>query len=249
MRNKKNYWTKERCHEDALKYKTRSEYNKKSVSSYSKAWQEKWLDDICSHMECVGNKYKKCIYVYEFLDTKTAYIGLTYSLKIRNEQHEKSGPVFKYSQNNKISSFIQLTDYIDVEEAKIKEDFFVSEYKNKNWTVLNTAKAGAIGGGIRKWTKEKCILDAITYKNKTEYRDNSKGYRAAIRNNWLDDIYKKCGFELNTSKPHYFWTKERCLIESEKYNSYKDFAKKSRVTYSLCQRHKWLVDIKIYRNW
>ena len=82
MRKPCNYWTKERCHDAALKYKTRSEFTKNDCSGYSKAWEEKWLDDICSHMVSAGNKYKKCIYAYEFLDTKTVYVGLTYNLKI-----------------------------------------------------------------------------------------------------------------------------------------------------------------------
>ena len=82
-----------------------------------------------------------------------------------------------------------MTDYIDVEEAKIKEQFFVDEYRNSGWNVLNTAKPGAIGGGIRKWTKEKCLLDA-----------------KALRNNWLVEIYKICGFEFSKrfQKNEYF---------------------------------------------
>jgi predicted GIY-YIG superfamily endonuclease len=248
IKNEKEYWTKEKCQEEALKYKTRGEYTKNRSPSYSKAWKQGWLDDICSHMLTVGNKYKKCIYSYEFLDTKTVYVGLTFNLNERNEQHSKRGPVFIYSQNNKITTFIQLTEYIDVEEAKVKEEFFVNKYLTEGWQVLNTAKTGAIGGGIRKWTLEKCILDAKKYKTKSDYRE-STGYRAANRNKWLDIIYTECGFELNKSKPFNYWTKERCLLESEKYEKYKDFCKNSRVTYSLCGRHNWLNDIKQHRNW
>ena len=206
IKKEKEYWTKERCHKEALKYKTRSEYNKKSVSSYSKAWEKHWLDDICSHMTIVGNKYKKCIYVYEFKKTKTVYVGLTFNIEVRNEQHLKRGPVFIYLKNGIKPLFKKLTDYIDVEEAKIKEQFFVDEYRNSGWNVLNTAKPGAIGGGIRKWTKEKCLLDAKTYVCKKDYRNNSKGYRAALRNNWLVEIYKICGFEFSKrfQKNEYF---------------------------------------------
>jgi hypothetical protein len=249
MRKSKNYWTKEKCQEEALKYENRSDYCKKSSGSYSKAWEKGWLNDICVHMLSVGNKYKKCIYAYEFLDTKTAYIGLTYKLNERDNQHKKIGPVFIYSQNNKITNFIQLTEYIDVDDAKVKEEFFINKYLMNDWQVLNTAKAGAIGGGIRKWSFEKCVLDAKKYDNKTDYRENSKGYRAALRNKWLDMIYTECGFELFKSKPFKYWTKERCLLESEMYNTATDFYKKSRVAYSVSQRHNWLIDVKKHRNW
>lgn len=44
------YWTKENCHIEALKYKTRTEYAKNNMTSYNKARKEKWLNDICDHM-------------------------------------------------------------------------------------------------------------------------------------------------------------------------------------------------------
>lgn len=43
------YWTKERCREDALKYNRRSEW-RKSMSAYSTAQRNGWLDFCCSHM-------------------------------------------------------------------------------------------------------------------------------------------------------------------------------------------------------
>jgi hypothetical protein len=50
MRRSRNYWTKDRCHEEALKYKTRREFQTNSKVAYSKARKMGWLDDICSHM-------------------------------------------------------------------------------------------------------------------------------------------------------------------------------------------------------
>ena len=43
-------WTKEKCREDALKYKTRSEFKMNSLA-YDRAWKNNWLDEICSHMK------------------------------------------------------------------------------------------------------------------------------------------------------------------------------------------------------
>jgi hypothetical protein len=164
-------------------------------------------------------------------------------------QHLKRGPVFIYSRLIKQKpKFKKLTDYIDVEEAKIKENDFVNEYKNSGWQVLNSATPGAIGGGTRKWTKEKCIEDAKQYSRKCDYI-NSKGYKAAFRNEWLTEVYQEAGFKISTNKPFKYWTKERCIMESEKYETFKEFCKQSRVTYSLCQRHKWVIEIKKYRNW
>jgi len=44
------YWTKERCHEEALKYNTRSEFNQKASGAYHKARKLNCLDEICLHM-------------------------------------------------------------------------------------------------------------------------------------------------------------------------------------------------------
>ena len=39
------YWTKERCIEDAKKYSSRYEWQKKSGSAYLSAWKNGWVDE------------------------------------------------------------------------------------------------------------------------------------------------------------------------------------------------------------
>jgi len=46
----RGYWTKEKCRIEALKYKAKSEFQKKSVSAYDKSLQKGWLNEVCSHM-------------------------------------------------------------------------------------------------------------------------------------------------------------------------------------------------------
>jgi predicted GIY-YIG superfamily endonuclease len=57
------YWTKERCQEEALKYKTRTEYQVKNRGSYLSAYRNNWLDDICTHM--IEGKRKNGFWNYE----------------------------------------------------------------------------------------------------------------------------------------------------------------------------------------
>jgi len=49
--NGKIIWTKEKCHEEAKKYKYRNDFNKSSHVVYSISQRHKWLNDICSHMK------------------------------------------------------------------------------------------------------------------------------------------------------------------------------------------------------
>ena len=44
-------WTKEKCQEESLKFKTRSEFKKKNDSAYKSAKRNGWFDEIISHMK------------------------------------------------------------------------------------------------------------------------------------------------------------------------------------------------------
>lgn len=54
-----NHWTKERCLEVANNFKTRTDFQKGCRGAYAAAYRNKWLDEICSHMErpTSPNKY------------------------------------------------------------------------------------------------------------------------------------------------------------------------------------------------
>ena len=47
----KRKWSRDICHDEALKYKTRWDFQKFSTNEYTAAKNYKWLDAICSHME------------------------------------------------------------------------------------------------------------------------------------------------------------------------------------------------------
>jgi len=50
------YWTLERCKEEALKYKTRSEWAKNSTGSYSRAALEGWIGQCAMNMKAPNQK-------------------------------------------------------------------------------------------------------------------------------------------------------------------------------------------------
>lgn len=51
----KNYWTKDKCKEEALKYETKADFQYNSSTSYSVSLKNGWISDICIHMK---NKLK-----------------------------------------------------------------------------------------------------------------------------------------------------------------------------------------------
>jgi len=50
MKKPNGYWTFERCQEEALKYKTRKEFFKKSSGCYHRSIKNGWLNLVCNHM-------------------------------------------------------------------------------------------------------------------------------------------------------------------------------------------------------
>lgn len=238
-----SYWTKEKCHEESLKYTNRTEFSKKSNGAYTAAYRKGWLDDICSHMITIGNRHNKCIYAYEFPDN-SVYVGLTYNIDKRHSdrQRDNKDQVIKYIKKKGLKPLRkQLTCYIDVEEAIKAENYYVNKYKSEGWNVLNIAKTGAIGGNIIIWTYDKCREEALKYKNKTEFlKNNSSAYVAAYRNGWLDDI---CSHMEHLEKPKGYWTYERCKEEALKYNTKKDFFKNSVSAYGISIKNGWFKDI------
>ena len=233
------YWTKEKCQEEALKYKTRSDYSKNS--SYQQSISRGWLDEICTHMKVIGDKYKRCIYVYEFSD-RSAYVGLTYNIDVRHSNHISNlgSSVYKKVVENIKYEMKQLTDYVSIEEAKNLENYYVKVYMKNNWNILNKNRTGGVGGKFIKWTKEKCQEESLKYRTRSEQKKyNETVYNLILKNGWTDEMFSHMVLLQN---PNGHWTKERCQEESLKYTSRKNFKKYSKAYSPSCKKG-WLDDI------
>jgi hypothetical protein len=55
MKKPANYWSKDACGEEALKYDTRNEFRRGSITAYNKALKNNWSDELCRHMKRVIN--------------------------------------------------------------------------------------------------------------------------------------------------------------------------------------------------
>jgi predicted GIY-YIG superfamily endonuclease len=241
MERKPNgYWTKERCVEEALKYKKRSEFHKKSQGAYFSARKNGWLDEICLHMGVFGNILMRCIYVFEFSDNY-AYVGLTRHLKSRYNEHIKNidGVVYKHMEETGLKpKYIQLTDFMDEKEASIKEGEWEKIYKSNGWIILNIAKTGTLGGCYLKWNYKSCKKEALKYQTRSEFQKNSNGaYCSARKNGWLDEV---CKDMIEDKKPNGYWTKEKCTEEASKYNSRTSFSDNCVSAYGVSRKNNWL---------
>ncbi len=84
---------------------------------------------------------------------------------------------------------VKLTDYIDVDDAKIKEGEFIEFYRNNKWNILNIQKSGGVGGKL-KHTREECLNIVNKYKKLYDFRKNEPSiYNTIIRYNWSDLLF------------------------------------------------------------
>lgn len=186
----KRKWTLVKCQEEASKYTNKTEFQKDSSGAYSAAKRNKWLQEITSHYEILGNSNKRFIYAYEFSDN-SVYIGLTYNINKRKINHSREGTVFNYSIDTKIIPIFKqlISEPVDIEKAKELENFYLEQYKDEGWIILNKAKTGGLGGNTIKWNYKACKKEALKYETRNEFKVNSKGaYESAAKNGWRDDI-------------------------------------------------------------
>jgi len=245
----KEYWTKEKCHELALKCENRMEFRNKYDTAHRYSCENNWMDEICSHMKSTNLK-NRCIYVYEFPD-KSAYIGLTHKLKERHNRHltDKKCTVYIYiNKSELIPNLIQLTDYINIEEARFKEGEYVEKYKQDGWKILNKVKTGSIGGITMYWTKEKCQEVALKCRTKSELDEKyHSAYDSARKNNWIDDI---CSHMENKRKESGYWNNyENCLNEAIYRRTRTKFRNEGSGAFNSSVKNGWIKKIYSYMNW
>jgi len=238
--NKKpnGYWSYEKCKEVALTCNIKSEFQKKYPTAYRIVLKNKWCE-LTKHMEIIGNRVKRLIYVYEFGDN-CCYIGLTYNKNRRHNDHfkDKNSSVNKHYIKTGIKPKLYIkTDYIPIEEAILLEEAILNEYKNNNWIILNQIKTGGIGGSDIKWNKETCEKESKKYDKISDFMRKSKGaYSTTMKYGWIDEFFPI----RRKSKDGYWNNKELCREEAKKYKNRSEFCYGSWAAYNYSNINKWL---------
>jgi predicted GIY-YIG superfamily endonuclease len=204
------FWSFDQCLKEALKYKTKVHFKRDNSSAYSISLRNGWIPLICSHMNAVGNQYKRWVYVYEF-SNNVVYVGLTCNKERRHLEHlkEKTSPVYKYCLKSKLNPVYKSVSktYITAERAQKLENKTIKIYEKNGWVILNSAKAGGLGWCEKIWTFEICQKEALKYKTRSDFQDNShNAYAAAHQNKWM----QICDHMVYRRLPKGTWTYESC---------------------------------------
>ncbi len=233
-------WTYEMLRDEALKYSTRIVFQKSSSSAYRTAYNRGILDDICTHMHRLGNIYNRFIYTIEF-ENNSVYIGLTCDLERRKSEHiinSSNKYVRKLINDNIKYKFISNDVLYSADESIKVESFLVNDYNKKGYNVLNISKAGALGGGNKKWTADIIIEEALKYKTRIGFKKgNPSAYKAAREKNILNDVCSHmCFIQIS-------WNAEMIKEEALKYDNRSSFEKGNIKAYWAARRMCILDDV------
>lgn len=239
-------YTKEDCMKAAKSFSSRSAFEKQSPGEYYKALRMNWLDEICAHMNAVGNRYRRCIYAYLFEqdDLKHVYVGLTGNITKRDKEHRSTArsSVNKFAILHKIDipSVIQITDYLPKDEASLREGEILQHYLSLGYIPINRTKTGGLGGHLLDdgYTFEQCKERASIYSNRSEWKQNDYStYYVASKYGWIDSIMPQ-------NKPYgnkgiQYWTIERCCDLAKGCVTISEFREKYPSAYTRICKSKW----------
>ena len=245
-RKPRGYWTLEKCKIEALKYIYKFDFRKKSSCAYNATYRHGWMNEVCFHMKTTGDKYHRCVYVYEFSDNH-AYVGLTYNIDVRIRARNKNikDSVNKYMGETGLKPELKiLTNFVPVNKAIKLEEHYYQEYKNNGWLMLNQVKTGSVGT-INKWTKEKCINEAKKCKNRTDFYSKSGLYQASKQHGWLDEVLSYISLKRMFNG---YWTKEKCIERALLCDSRTEFRKLYGSAYTISNKNGWLKDVYLTVN-
>ena len=240
-------WDKPKTFEEAVErvkhYKDRSALWKVDHRMHYFLEKNGWLDKIPNLISKTDEKSKiHFVYVYEFPEYNTAYIGRTINIKQRHKQHlNKKCSISNFlREKNIIFSDLKYPKILKSEltssESQKAECDYINLYKEKGWILLNKAKGGSIGSLSRKWTKKVCMELSKQFKTKKEFRDAYRNaYFAAMEHKWLEEFTW-----LKKAKVKDKYTYEYCYEIAKQFTTNAEFRKYNKKIWEFSYERGWL---------
>lgn len=198
------------------------------------------------NIEAASRHYKDAVYVYEFPETKTAYVGRTIEPKNRHKRHRWAGdPVYEYAkaQGVDVPPMKILCDGFGVKTGATKECEKIEEYKQNGWTLLNKAKGGGLGQIGNGWvTYKKCMDTARKYEYVQDFlKDYPYMYDKMRWHGWI----KECTwFKYRHAKDGTYSkaSKEEIAKIASKFKTRNEFQLGAKQAYKVTLKHGWMDD-------
>ena len=240
-------WTPESIHKEALRYSTRSDFQKGNAGAYQTARKKGWLDQVCSHMP---NPKPKNSWTFENVKNE----ALNYETRSTFSKNSRSA--YSTAQQNgwldEVCSHMVAApankkwtpDSIHKEALRYSTRSAFSKgsggaYQKayeKGWLDQVCSHMSRPAPANKKWTYETVKNEALNYETRSNFSKGSGGaYQKAQQNGWLDDV---CAHM--QSKPKTKWTYEAIKNEALNYETRSAFQKCNTGAYHAARRHGWL---------
>jgi superfamily II DNA or RNA helicase len=251
------FWTKDKCSESALKYPSRSEWEKNEKNAYTAAHRKGWLNDCCIHMISKRKPHsywtkERCVESASNYSTKKDWNKnerIAYDTALRKGWLEDCCKhMISINKHWTIEKCIESArKYMTIREwIKNENSSYRSAYRHgwlemccKHMLVVNKKIPGY-------WNiKANCLEDALKYQTIKEWRRvNISSYGAACRNKWVADCSKHM---ISKKKPKGYWdNKENCKRTALKFSSKKEWYKNDINSYNIVSQKGWLEECTIH---
>lgn len=239
-------WNYETCFQEALKYKSKNEFILKSSGAYRASLINDWLKDF-DWFKNPLEKYSFEDCYNEALKYKTLKEFRTAQNKMYNACNSK-GWLKKFDWLKKIVKPKGYWTY-DTCKEESKKYSSIKDFKNTSKRAYSiSAKNGWIEEFVwlknsKKprgyWTKERSLEESKKYSSFKMFATHSSAAYSCLKR--LDSLNEITWFT-QTKKPRGYWTYERCMEESKKYKTLKEFRENNKGCYESSIQHGWIED-------
>lgn len=243
MENSKRInWTFEKCRDEAIRYNTRTAYQKASGSSYNKALSKGWLDEICSHMTQI--KHPKGYWTLEICKVE--------ALKYKNSSD------FKKHSPKAFDASIAHDWYKDISSHFIPKTTAFFRYIYSYEFSNNSVYVGLTCDLTKRNNKHKIEGSVYEHMQETGITPNYiklidkavPSLEAKELEGYYLEKYKSLGWNiLNKVKTGALggsklkWTFNKCKKEALLYKSKTEFQKNNGSAYQSARKNGWIEDI------
>lgn len=245
-------WTYEACLKVAKHFKTKSDFKQNQPKAYNAAIRHGWISHFDWMLKTRVNvllELVDCVYLYHFEEYNAVYIGRTINKSRRDREHifnKDDDTVAKFASKHKcpVPKMIILEDNLSIVQGQEREDYWINQYRQQGYHILNKAKTGLGIGSLgklecTKWSKKTCYEEAKKYSSRKEFQiGNVSAYTRALQRGWL----KEYTWFKRPRTWNKVWDKESCYQEALKYKTISSFRKNNLGAYNAALKNKWTKD-------
>jgi len=170
------YWTKERCIEEASKYKLKTEWKRYSSASHIAARENGWYEECTKHMKI--SKF------FNNVQQKVKKVGFS-NLKKINEDKKPKG----YWTKERCLEEARKYSFRNLWQRNSSASY--TKARENGWHEECTKHMVEVKKPSGYWTKERCMEEALKFNVKKHWQKNSgSSHYSAKQNGWFDECTK-----------------------------------------------------------